>query len=151
MLFMNLGKPAPLWPSTYIKSHQTQVTAVNLVYVLKGNIKGGVSVGCIFRQTEHSSNMLKETTPRTGFRGGGGVKYPTQVQQTGPSWAPLCHLTRTCNNNGCHWLLRVHHVPGTVTISMEKLTYSYNNHKICISFIPEMSQQAQISKNTTLI
>lgn len=31
-----------------------------------------VSVGCIFRQTKHSSNMLKETTPRTGL-GVGGV------------------------------------------------------------------------------
>lgn len=35
-----------------------------------GEQKGGVSAGCIFRQTKHSSNMLKETAPRTGFRGG---------------------------------------------------------------------------------
>lgn len=42
--------------------------AVSLVYFLKRNTKGGVSVGCIFRQTKHFSNMLKETTPRTGFR-----------------------------------------------------------------------------------
>lgn len=35
-------------------------------------------------QANHSSNALKETTPRTGCRGGGGVRYPTEVQKTGP-------------------------------------------------------------------
>lgn len=53
---------------------QTQVTAINLGYFVKGNIKISVSVGCVFRQTKHSSNMLKETTPRTGFRGWGRVE-----------------------------------------------------------------------------
>lgn len=50
------------------------LTAVNLVYLLKGNIKGSVSVGCILRQTKSSSIILKETTPRTGFRGAVGVE-----------------------------------------------------------------------------
>lgn len=72
--FYELGRGPTTVTFNLLHKSQTQVTAVSPVYFLKRNIKNGVSVGCIFRQTKHSSNMLKETTPRAGFRGGGGVE-----------------------------------------------------------------------------
>ena len=49
--FYELGRSPTTVSSTYIKSHQVQETAANPAYFLKGNIKGCVSAGCIFRQT----------------------------------------------------------------------------------------------------
>lgn len=73
--FYELGRSTTIVTFNLHQKSQTQVTAINLVYFLKGNVKSGVSVECIFRQiSKHFSNMLKETTPRRGFWGRGGAK-----------------------------------------------------------------------------
>lgn len=125
--FYELGRGTPLWPSVYIKHHPTQVTAVNLVYFLKENTKGGVfQLGAFSGKLTTLLTYWRKPHPDRFQGWGWGLRHSTQVQKTHhPCWALLCHLTKTCNVPGTVY----HYVPGTVpnTVYMKSLTYSYNN------------------------
>ena len=82
--FYELGRGPTTVSSTYIKSHQVRESAANLVYFLKGNIKGRVPAGCIFRQTWHFSKPGKGSHTQSRFRGWGGG-WGTQVQRLAPA------------------------------------------------------------------
>lgn len=57
--------------------------------------RGCVSVGCIFRQTNHTSNILKETTPRQVS----GVEVGVETLNSSSKDSPLLGLALSFNQD----------------------------------------------------